>query len=65
MASNTAAFRSVRPEAPEGRRLHREQRNDLEEMILDHIAQAAGRLVEPPRPFTPKSSASVTCTLAT
>jgi hypothetical protein len=33
------------------RRLHREKRHDLEEMVLDHVAQAPGGLVEGAAPF--------------
>jgi hypothetical protein len=39
-----------------GRRLHGKQRDDLEEVVLDHVAQTAGGFVKAPRPFTPKSS---------
>ena len=34
------------PEAAVGRRLHRKQRDNLKQMVLNDIAQAAGGLVE-------------------
>ena len=34
------------PKAPIGRRLHGQQRDDLEEVVLDHVAQAAGGFVK-------------------
>ena len=35
---------------PIGRRLHGKQRDDLEEVVLDHVAQTAGGFVKCP-PF--------------
>jgi hypothetical protein len=35
-----------RPKALIGRRLHREQRDNLEQMVLDHVSEAAGSLIE-------------------
>ena len=31
---------------PDGRRLHGKQRDDLEEVVLDHVAQTAGGFVK-------------------
>ena len=44
------------------RRLHRGQRQQLEQMIGHHVAQRAGRFVELPRRSTPIVSATVICT---
>jgi hypothetical protein len=44
--------------------LHREQRNDLEEVVRDHVAQAAGGLVEPAATLDPNCSAGVIWTPA-
>jgi hypothetical protein len=45
--------------------VHCQRRHDLKEMVLHHIAQAAGRIVEGSSPWTPNRSAIVICTLAT
>jgi len=47
------------------RRLHSKQRDDLKQMVLQDITDGSDTVVEGPAPSTPKSSAMVTCTLAT
>ena len=47
------------------RRLHGEQRHDLQQVVLDHVADRAGLLVELAAPGDAELSAMVTCTLAT
>jgi len=44
--------------------LHGEQRDDLEQVVLDDVAKAAGGLVERALPCTPNCSARVIWTLA-
>ena len=47
MARKTLAFSPVHSsEVPIGGRLHGEQRDELEEVVLDHVAQTAGAFVK-------------------
>ena len=60
-----AFFVLYRSKASGGRRFHGQQRDDLEKVVLDDVAQAAGGFVKRAALATPKSSASVIWTLAT
>ena len=46
------------------RRLHRQIAQDLEEMVLDHVANGAGLIVESAAAFDAEYSAMVICTLS-
>jgi len=50
---------------PIGRRSMARRSDDLEEVVLDHVAQTAGGFVKRATVPTPKSSDRVTWTLAT
>src|SRR5277367_3641033 len=51
MAWKTLAFSVDRAKIPVGRRFHRKQRDKLEKVVLDHVAQTAGGLVKPAAVF--------------
>src|SRR5579872_1738199 len=46
MASKTLAFSPYCSKVPIGRWLHGKQRDDLEKVVLDHVAQASGSFIK-------------------